>query len=305
MSPTLHAPDPQVEPPILAQHVESAPPRSWRQSRRIRWALVALLLLVSLAIAIEPWLRDAGKRGMAEFRAQRGFAAFYDGDLPSALSDLDSAVAWSPDDPMLLFLRAEIRRDAHDLQGALDDYNAVIKLNPSYSRAYSGRAQIHQRQGNYPEAIKDLTAALQGRPAWEPDPWNHRAYVRALGGIELDKAREDVAEAIRLSPDENASYLDTRGYILHRLGQNPEALVDLDRAIQLTAAQRDQRKLQGSKEQHSPPRLLREQEGYKHALAVMHFHRGLIHAALGKTEEAAADDKLARELGYDPAKGIE
>ncbi len=294
MKPSLELPDPPTDSSqvVTAELVEGSNPRRWWRSRYVHWAVVGLVLLVALAIAVEPFVRSRTKIIMGDVCAARGQAKYYDGDLPGALEQLDTAVEWSPDDPHILLTRALMRFRNNDLEGSLADYDRVIQLSPTYSGGYAGRAQVYQRLGRYPDAISDLTTALRNQPAWEPHPWNHRAYVRALGGIELQEALEDVNEAIRLDEDENASFLDTRGLILHKLGKQDEALTDLNRAIVLTSAQLKQWQLQGDKDQTDPRlRKLRDEE-YNHALAVMHQHRSLVHAAL--KHEAEGRSPVAR-----------
>lgn len=279
--------------------------RTWWRSRTARWVLIVLVLAGALAIALEPLIRDQVKVVMGNLCAARAQSEFLDGDLPAALGELDKAVAWSPDNPMILLFRAGMRKRNDDMQGSLADYDRVIKLSPTFSGGYAGRAQVYQRLGRYDDAVSDLTIALQNQPAWEPEPWNHRAYVRALGGVDLPAALDDVNEAIRLSPDENANYLDTRGLIAHKMGNQQAALDDLNRAIQLTIAQREQWRLQAEKEQSDPRIGKLRREEFDHTLAVMHEHRGLIQGALGHEAEAQQDRDEARKLGYDPAHGIE
>jgi hypothetical protein len=47
-----------------------------------------------------------------------------------------------------------------------------------------------------------------------------------------------------------------------------------------------------------------EVEQLKKDLAVMHFHRALIHEARGSKIEAENDHRKAEEYGYNPAAGV-
>jgi tetratricopeptide (TPR) repeat protein len=123
--------------------------------------------------------------------------------------------------------------------------------------------------------------------------------------MDLEQALEDVGEAILHSPNENAAYLDTRGLIKHKLGHNEEALADLDRSIQLTAAKRDQWERQAEKERPDPRVRKLQAQAFDRDLAVMHHHRSQVHGALQHEAEAQEDAAKARELGFDPAQGIE
>jgi hypothetical protein len=91
---------------------------------------------------------------------------------------------------------------------------------------------------------------------------------------------------------DNPAFIDTRGFLRHLLGDHQNARVDMDLAINLTL-HRLQRAYQFD-----------EVEQLKKDLAVMHFHRGLIHDALGNKADAELDHREAEENGYNPAEGV-
>src|SRR5205085_2349710 len=110
-----------------------------------------------------------------------------------------------------------------------------------------------------------------------------------------------------------ANYLDTRGFVHFRLGQQAPpkdkqqatahyqaALADLDEAIGLLSrwkkAVLEQLKAQGSSGQAYVER------SYNENLGVMHQHRHQVYEALADKEKAEADKEFAQRLGYDPAK---
>ena len=110
-----------------------------------------------------------------------------------------------------------------------------------------------------------------------------------------------------------ANYLDTRGFVLFRLGQQAQAkdpqrakaryqaaLTDMDEAIRLLnrwkKAVLEQLKNQGSARQAYAER------SYNEGLGVMHQHRYQVYEALGEREKAGVDREFAGRLGYDPAK---
>jgi serine/threonine-protein kinase len=303
----FEAPDsaPDVKEVALSELPDESLQRPWWQSRGVRIGVAALVLLIAFGIAVKPIVSEKVNEIMATLYAVRGESEFWNGDLPAALGLLDQSVEYAPDDPAVLFMRAEFREKNNDLSGALEDYDRVIKLSPTYSAGYAGRANVYRRMGRYDAAVEDLTTALRNQPAWEPEYWNHRAYVRALGDVDLPAALDDVEEAIRLSSEENANYLDTRGLIHHKQGNNALALTDLDRAIQLTEAQKEQWKRQAEKESIDPRRRKVQIAQFNHALAVMYHHRSLTQQALEHPKNAEEDAAKARQLGYDPAKGIE
>jgi hypothetical protein len=55
------------------------------------------------------------------------------------------------------------------------------------------------------------------------------AYMRALAGKDLEQALIEIDTAIKTA--ENESFLDTKGWVLHRMGRNEEALVVMDKSL--------------------------------------------------------------------------
>jgi tetratricopeptide (TPR) repeat protein len=136
---------------------------------------------------------------------------------------------------------------------------------------------------------------------------NTRAYARAHGNFELTEALADIDEAIQVVGEDNASYIDTRGFVLYKLGRYKEALVDLERAISLLEQEVEDfeqlvrgRELRGRQEREYDGKM----RNFHEAQAVMHQHRGDVHKKLGDTAAASKDFIIARELGYDPAAGV-
>jgi tetratricopeptide (TPR) repeat protein len=93
--------------------------------------------------------------------------------------------------------------------------------------------------------------------------------------------------------DSDPEMLDTRGYLLHLLNRNEEALADLQRAID---------RLKNDFNQDPFDSLKRMQ--IRRSLAVMYHHRGLVFEQLGRTAEAEQDRKHGDRLGYDPQHGV-
>ena len=130
---------------------------------------------------------------------------------------------------------------------------------------------------------------------------NERAYTRAIAGLELEKAMEDIKQALAEEQD-NLNFLDTRGYIYLRRGQYAQALDDLDKAVEMT---RKNPPFAGFPFAGNDPRRRRAiRRDYQHGLAVMLHHRGEVHEKLGHTDLAEKDLLEGDALGYNPAKGV-
>jgi tetratricopeptide (TPR) repeat protein len=277
---------------------EAAPPRRYRT-----FTIRALLVLVAAGAAIMALVRaDVGEpltRSVAEWLANHAEQKHDVGDSEGALRDLDRAVAWSDKSPAIYLLRGQILLEKGDLRGSLADFNRLVNLAPKVYQTYLLRARVLQRLERHEDAIRDASQAVRLRPSAEM--LNERAYTRAIAGLELEKALEDIKQALAEEQD-NLNFLDTRGYIYLRRGQYAQALDDLDKAVEMT---RKNPPFAGFPFAGNDPRRRRAiARDYQHGLAVMLHHRGEVHEKLGHAELAEKDLLEGDALGYNPAKGV-
>ncbi len=127
-------------------------------------------------------------------------------------------------------------RHIEDYNKALDAYNKAYAMldnnvpQEHWSLIYA-RGMTNERLHNWDQAEKDLKAAL----AFEPDhPYilNYLGYSWADQGINLDKAAEMIARAVRLRPTDG-SIVDSLGWVYYRMQKYPEAVTTLEGAIEL------------------------------------------------------------------------
>ena len=153
----------------------------------------------------------------------------------------------------------------------------------------------YARQGKDKKAFRALREAWAAHPD-NADVANQFAYTAALRGQALDTALLAIDHALarpirwdprgdHLAPDygswllassaERGAWLDTRGWVLHKLGRNREAALALEQSLLMAGGD----------------------------ASVQHLHLGLVYAALGK-QSLALDHLgrgLARGLGEEPA----
>jgi lipoprotein NlpI len=113
---------------------------------------------------------------------------------------------------------------------ALADFDAAIKLNPSYQNAYVNRGDIYQFRHQYDKAITDYDAALKLREGDEVAHFDRGNSYAALG--KHHEAIADYAAAIRLNKDYQTAYFN-RGNSYQAIGRFAEAASDYDAAIKL------------------------------------------------------------------------
>lgn len=84
-------------------------------------------------------------------------------------------------------------------------------------------------RGQDVQAVEHLERALSARPD-DVGLANDAAYAYAEAGIELDRAEKLVRTAVLAEPD-NASFLDTLGWVLCRRGETEAGLAQLEAAV--------------------------------------------------------------------------
>jgi tetratricopeptide (TPR) repeat protein len=171
------------------------------------------------------------------------------------------------------FLQADIKLKLGDDMGALDGFNQVLRRNPKYEAAYTGRGAARGNLGDKKGAIEDLSQAISLNPR------NVRAYAargsyRAEAG-DLRGALADLTKSIQLgiAPEDYGAY-NNRGMLRDRLKDYQGALTDYTKAIGINPNE-----------------------------PLSFSNRGFVHAKLGDKQKALADFEQALQLNpsYAPA----
>ena len=288
-----------------------------RVPRRLRWGGLVVLAVAALGLLFGPPIWSAVKLRLAEHLKAQAVQKYRSGDSAGALTDLERSVALNPADGETTLLRGMLRLQEHDLEGSLADFDRVLEIpspltvnDDQIAEAYRQRSMVYQRMGRHREAISDSTRMVLMGTGNNPDALNHRAYARAIAaadpdsGIseqELEEGLKDIETALRIDGSDQPAFLDTRAYLLYFLKRYDEALADMDKAIKATEHQKNVLLM---REDASQPRVVRTLEAIDQSLAVMYHHRGLIHKALGNSDEANDDLALGDKLGFNPAKGV-
>ena len=149
-----------------------------------------------------------------------------------ALRDFDVALRLDPGEADARLYRARIRQLADDRDGAVDDLRTLDKFLAAQAHMRMEMAKTYERMGLYDEALPQWNRWIPAHPndAELPVALNNRCWALALLDKELDQALDDCNAAIRQEPD-NASFLDSRGWVRLRQGKLREAVADYDRAL--------------------------------------------------------------------------
>lgn len=171
-----------------------------------------------------------------ELRAYQGQQADFEG----ALQDYDRAIAINPKDPFVLNNRCGALFSLNELQRALADCNKGLEINPSSAALYTVRGNIYLRLKQYEKAIQDYGRTIQINDTRKSEVRSQAAYSnRASARIQLkdlDGALKDLNDALRIKPDAAEDYYK-RGLLYSVQNKRQDAITDLKKAADLYAKQ--------------------------------------------------------------------
>jgi tetratricopeptide (TPR) repeat protein len=149
-------------------------------------------------------------------------------DEPARM-DLTAAVAREPTNPLYHVYLGDFYR-ARDPDGAMQELNKAIQLDPQFAMAYASRGQLFLDLGQPQQAIQDFDEAVRLDPQ-SVLAYNSRGSFYLTQG-EPRRAIRDFDEAIRLDPQLAKAYTG-RGQAYADLGLYERSTEDLDQAIGL------------------------------------------------------------------------
>jgi tetratricopeptide (TPR) repeat protein len=192
-----------------------------------------------------------------------------------ALEDCKQALAINSKNALALKVRAKVYTILGDLDQALENADAAVRLAPNDGNALMYRGMLLAMTGHCQDGFKDLDRAVQLEPKVIVN-YSNRAFLHELRG-EHDQALTEVAHARSLVTPATANSIVAKqvsgisARILYSIGKYDDALAECNDAIK------------------SFPTVPR---GYE--------LRGQIYDKLGKHDLAAADEKKFEALRAAP-----
>jgi len=180
-----------------------------------------------------------------------------------AMAEFAKAIAIKPT-PYVYLTRARIRPES-DVAGKRADIAAALKLDPAQPEAYQMSAALELKTRNYPAAIAAANVQLAKNPKDAGMLWNrgvafaqtgraaeaekdfaaardavsnnsqvlnNMCWEKATLNVALPSALADCDASLRIAPD-TANVIDSRGFVLFRMGRYAEAVDAYDKAVQL------------------------------------------------------------------------
>jgi tetratricopeptide (TPR) repeat protein len=123
---------------------------------------------------------------------------------------------------------AGILKDAEgDLEHAVIEFSAAIKLDPKFADAYDKRGIAYTKMIKYQKALKDFNKAIEIKNDFS-EAYNHRGIVYYCLQ-EFEKSIQDYNKAIELKPDYDKVYYN-RGIVELVLDDESGAFTDFSKA---------------------------------------------------------------------------
>lgn len=153
-------------------------------------------------------------------------------DIAGRLSDIEAAQKLDPSLTNLAARRAEALGDAGRYDEAMTALTAALKTRPGNEELLLARADIHARAGRAALAAKDFATlrAIAAHASGAADRLNAICWQQAIRNFALPTALADCDAALKLEPA-NPNALDSRAFVLLRLGRLDEALAAYDAAV--------------------------------------------------------------------------
>lgn len=170
-------------------------------------------------------------------KAQMHIAVNYDrmGKLKDGIALLDGMIRQSPEDADALITKGDLLRIHARYAEAVSAYTEALSRIPDLKSSdwpiLFARGSCLERQGKWPEAEKDLEAALALKPD-QPDILNYLGFAQLERGTNVASAREMIVKAVKARPND-AQIIDSMGWVLYLQGDYTGATAYLEKAVEL------------------------------------------------------------------------
>ena len=159
-----------------------------------------------------------------------GTSKFERGDYEGALEDYNKSIELNPNNARTYLEIGNAKLKLNDYKGAILDYSKSIEIDSNNADAYHNRSIAKSKLGDYQGVIDDCTKTI------EIDNNYTRAYFnRGTAYANLQEFMEaigDMNSVIELEPN-NSNAFKNRGICMYEFEQYDSALKDLNKAMEL------------------------------------------------------------------------
>jgi tetratricopeptide (TPR) repeat protein len=166
----------------------------------------------------------------AQTRLDNGKRLFDQRNYDGAIQELNEAIKLDPNMAEAYAYRARAYSGNNNDQ-AISDANKAIQLNPRLAMGYLARGTAYYYKKDYDRAIAEYTEAIRIDPNYVNAYYN-RGSLYFFNKNDNDKAIADYTEVIRLDPN-NANVYNNRGIAYYNKKEYNRALADFEAAIKI------------------------------------------------------------------------
>ena len=154
-------------------------------------------------------------------------------DWDSMMSESDSAMANFPDQPVTYLYNGIAKIQKKQYRKAVEVLNSGLKMvvddKPLEADFYSSLGDAYQELKDYSKSDENYEKVLEINPK-NATTLNNYAYYLSLRGEKLDRAEEMSKQSNEIQPAQ-ASFEDTYGWIMYKMGKFKEAKVWIEKAL--------------------------------------------------------------------------
>jgi tetratricopeptide (TPR) repeat protein len=215
--------------------------------------------------------KAVGFQERGQFEYSQAFALTMAGKADDGLNLIRRLVNDNDRNPAYQFREAWILGHARRFDDSIQAYQQLLRRYPESPQIQrlgrSGLSNVFVSKGDLKKGEEVLEEVFRESPD-DISVNNDLGYLYADQGKNLEQAEQMIRKAVEAEPD-NGAYLDSLGWVLHRLGKDSEALPLIQKSVE---------KGQGSGDE------------------TLHEHLGDVLEKLDRSEEALGAWKKARQL---------
>ncbi len=172
-----------------------------------------------------------GTHAVAAQRRSAAIRAFNVEDEEAALEHLDQFASDNPNHAIdMVQAKAQLLAALERYPEALEEYDRMIEFRPESENVLLGRAELLLRMERIEDAVAQYRVAVKRFPESSLS-LNALGYTLADRTEEFKEAEKLIRKALKYDPD-NPAIIDSLGWVLYKLGNNEQALVELERAYE-------------------------------------------------------------------------
>lgn len=152
-------------------------------------------------------------------------------DRAGRQADIEAALKADPKSTTAQMMLADVRSEGGAHAEAIASLTVALKASPGNEGLLLGRARAYARSGDLASADRDLTKVARMEAA-NPGMLNSVCFTRATYGVDLAQALIDCDRSLAVNAT-NPATLDSRAFVLLRLGRLEEAVIAYDAALHL------------------------------------------------------------------------